>query len=118
MKLSFLLSACIFFAACSRSGVETNSAGIVGKWQQIASQDITGRWVESETPLYVEFSADGKMMTVNGEYQSIADYELTADGKIKFGVPLDVTREYTIKGNVLTLGGPCFEPCFATYKRL
>src|SRR5688572_7153308 len=121
MRLPLFLSACFLLAACSRSGVLDKSASIVGKWEQAASQNISGSWIESDaSKIYVDFTNDGKMIISNGEHLTINDYVLTPDGKLKIvGNGWEVMREYNIEWNILlTLGGPCFEPCFVKYKRV
>jgi hypothetical protein len=123
MKNCLLLAVILFFSgACKKSSTQSGNSSIIGKWQlseYLADPgDGRGTWnpVDSSNPSYLEFKADGTLVSTPNTTNSWDHFQLTSDSSvILFRGSDQFIKAYHISNTILTLSGGCIEACGERY---
>lgn len=106
--------------SCHKDEFKKHNYKLVGKWKRIEtfiSPGNGGSWQkdQSNPPITIEFTADGKFISNGNFYSNFTDYKVNADNTIEFMPPLNgVTRAvyYSFNSDTqLTLTFACIEGC-------
>ena len=114
------------FAACNKDEFKKHNYTLEGRWQRIEifmSPGDAGSWQpdKSETPVTLEFTADGKLVSNDQFYSNFTGYQVTGDNTIEFQPPLNGTMRAVYfsfnSATQLTLTFACIEGCGERFVR-
>jgi hypothetical protein len=120
MMRIYLLVLLLVLFSCHKDEFKRHNYNLVGKWKLIESYVNPGNggyWQKSKTytPLTIEFTSDGKMISNFDLYSGYSGYKLVANNTIEFLPPLNgVTRAvyYSFTSDTeLTVTYACIEGC-------
>lgn len=124
IKIALLCICMMFVLSCKKDG-KNDSSDITGRWklsETLADPgDGSGKWRKAESTDYIQFFADGKL--ISDSYKEYTSYKLTDSANIAFSKDDKTIQNFrfTLKDGTLSLSpnGPifCIEGCGVRYKR-
>ncbi len=123
MKNFILLTAILFSSvACNKTATQIGNKNIIGKWKLsetlLDPGNGSGTWntADSQNPSYLEFKADGTLVSTPYSVNSSDHFQLTSDSTVIFFRGSDqFIYGYHFSNTLLTLYGPCIEACGERY---
>ncbi len=126
MTRILLIISFLAFIGCNKEEYKKHNNTLVGKWKRVEvfiSPGDAGCWQpdKSETPITLEFAADGRLISNDQFYSTFTGYLVKGDNTIEFQPPLNGTTRAVYfafnSSTQLTLTFACIEGCGERYVR-